>query len=351
MSRISKRERFFIAAWYECYGSYTTVQRKYREKFGRNVQLPCHNTICRIHKKATETGELDDEPRPGRGRSSEDISRVEVNVQEEPQLSVRARAHRLHLSSSNVQRILRSDLKLHPYKPRLLQELSDEDFAHRMTFCEEIVELLDSDADFLNKLVFTDEAHFHLSGEVNRHNLRYWAAENPDFVLTQPLHSPRVTVWAGVWAGGFLGPIFFNETINGSRYLEMLRDEVLPRLKEIDDFNANRLIWQQDGAPPHWYRPARLWLDEHFGQQWMGRNGPMAWPPRSPDLTACDYWLWGHVKQIIHVYQEQPENISDLKEKILSAFHSIRDDQRLRAIGDFDRRIRLCLQRMGGHVE
>ena len=32
----------------------------------------------------------------------------------------------------------------------------NEDFAHHMTFCEEIVELLDSDADFLNKLVVTD---------------------------------------------------------------------------------------------------------------------------------------------------------------------------------------------------
>ena len=218
-----------------------------------------------------------------------------------------------------------------------------------MTFCEEMIDFLDNDADVLNRLVFTDEAHFHLSGEVNRHNLRYYAEENPNVILTQPLHSPRVTVWAGVWAGGFLGPVFFDETVTGSRYLEMLNDVILPLLEQIVEFNESRLIWQQDGAPPHWFRPARLWLDQHFGQRWIGRNGPTAWPARSPDLTACDYWLWGHLKHL--VYQSQPESIDELKEKIRGAFQAITDDQRLSAIGDFNRRIRLCLQRNGGHVE
>ena len=348
MSRIPKRERFFIAAWFECYGSVSVVQRKFREKFGRHAQLPCSETIHRIHQRATETGDLGDEQRSGRRRSS-DIAQVKEDVKEEPQLSIRVRARKLDFSRSSMHRILRDDLRLHPYKPRLLQELSEEDFAHRLAFCEEMVDLLENDASVLNRLLFTDEAHFHVSGDVNRHNLRYYAKENPNFIVTQPLHSPRVTVWAGVWAGGFLGPFFFDETITGARYLEMLQNVILPLLEEIGEFNENRLIWQQDGAPPHWYRPAREWLDQHFGQLWIGRNGPTAWPPRSPDLTACDFWLWGHLKHL--VYQTHPENIEDLKEQIRSAFQVITEEQRLSAIGDFERRVRLCLQKQGKHIE
>ena len=75
----------------------------------------------------------------------------------------------------------------------------------------------------------------------------------------------------------------------------------------------------------------------------------MAWPPRSPDLTASDFWLWGHLKYL--VYQTQPVNIDDLKEKIRRAFEVITEEQRLNAIGDFERRVRLCLQNQGRHIE
>ena len=34
------------------------------------------------------------------------------------------------------------------------------------------------------------------------------------------------------------------------------------------------------------------------------KNGDWPWPPRSPDLTVCDFFLWGHVKQNIGMYQE-----------------------------------------------
>ncbi|CAH2087437.1 unnamed protein product [Euphydryas editha] len=44
------------------------------------------------------------------------------------------------------------------------------------------------------------------------------------------MHPQRVTVWCGLWAGGVIGPYFFeNEfgqavTVNGVRYREMISD-------------------------------------------------------------------------------------------------------------------------------
>jgi hypothetical protein len=29
---------------------------------------------------------------------------------------------------------------------------------------------------------------------------------------------------------------------------------------------------------------------------WDDRDGPMPWPPRSPDITPLDFFLWGYVK-------------------------------------------------------
>jgi len=35
-------------------------------------------------------------------------------------------------------------------------------------------------------------------------------------------------------------------------------------------------------------RDSTTFLDETFPGRWVGRRGPTAWPPRSPDLTPLD---------------------------------------------------------------
>ena len=52
------------------------------------------------------------------------------------------------------------ELKLHPYKPRLLHELADKNFAHRMAFCEERNKRLDDDPDFINQMKFKTKRIF-----------------------------------------------------------------------------------------------------------------------------------------------------------------------------------------------
>jgi len=35
------------------------------------------------------------------------------------------------------------------------------------------------------------------------------------------------------------------------------------------------------------------------------------WPPRSPDLSACDFFLWGYLKSKFYVLK--PRTVDDLK--------------------------------------
>lgn len=42
-----------------------------------------------------------------------------------------------------------------------------------------------------------------------------------------------------------------------------------------------------DGAPAHWSGEGMRYLDSHYTGKWIGRNGPVVWPPRSPDLTPA----------------------------------------------------------------
>lgn len=44
----------------------------------------------------------------------------------------------------------------------------------------------------------TDEAHFHLTGFVNRQNMKYWSDENMHEIVEKPLHSLAINAVIGL---------------------------------------------------------------------------------------------------------------------------------------------------------
>jgi hypothetical protein len=49
------------------------------------------------------------------------------------------------------------------------------------------------------------------------------------------------------------------------------------------------------------------------------------WLPWSPDLTPCDFFLWGYVKDRVYL-PPLPINLPKLKSSIVAAVHSITPD-------------------------
>jgi len=69
---------------------------------------------------------------------------------------------------------------------------------------------------------------------------------------------------------------------------------------------------EQDPKYPllHFSLITRQYLNDHFPGKWIGRNGPVEWPPRSPDLNPIDFYLWGHVKS--EVFSTPVTNVDEL---------------------------------------
>jgi hypothetical protein len=78
------------------------------------------------------------------------------------------------------------------------------------------------------------------------------------------------------------------------------------------------------------------------------RFGDMPWPPRSPDLSSCDFFLWGYVKG--RVYTHQPRNLNELKDAIRQEVLTIDQQLLAQAMYDFKRRIENCIQEDGRHL-
>lgn len=131
---------------------------------------------------------------------------------------------------------------------------------------------------------------------MNRQNYRYWSSTNTNWAIESHTQYQFVKVWAGIVRDRIIGPYFLEDTLTGHRYLQFLRNKLIPDLY-IMFSNANNpnipdeSIWfQQDGAPPHFSREVRQYLNKVFPGRWIGRRGHLEWPARSPDLTPIDFF-------------------------------------------------------------
>ena len=63
----------------------------------------------------------------------------------------------------------------------------------------------------------------------------------------------------------------------------------------------------------------------------LGLGFCQEWPPRSPDLTPCDIFLWGHIKN--QVYSSPPVTLEILRERIESEFDRLKEQpQQIRRV-------------------
>ena len=109
------------------------------------------------------------------------------------------------------------------------------------------------------------------------------------------------------------------------------------------------VLFQQDCAPPHYAVVTREYLDMKLPNRWIGRGGPIAWPARSPDLTLCDFFLWGYLKY--QVFCELLSTISELKTKIRQAISSITAETLEKVYKNIEFRNSFVIRQNGGHFE
>jgi hypothetical protein len=171
----------------------------------------------------------------------------------------------------------------------------------------------------LRTFAFSDEAIFHTSGKVNRHNVRIWGLENPRVVFENERDSPKVNVWCALMHNKVIGPFFFL----AHHFSNCLPGHDGALCCTSEEFQP-QVVLQQDGTLPHWGLLVRQFLDATFSNRWTGRDGPTPWPPRSPDITPLDFFLWGYVKD--KVYSTPVPGIDTLEARIRDALAAVTED-------------------------
>jgi len=78
----------------------------------------------------------------------------------------------------------------------------------------------------------------------------------------------------------------------------------------------------------------------------MGRDGPIYWPTRSPDLNMLDYFIC-YIKTLIEHRRDEDEK----RKAILAAFNVITPEMAHRATRNIVQRSDLYLQEQGWHFK
>ncbi|GFV45393.1 uncharacterized protein TNCV_5055871 [Trichonephila clavipes] len=149
---------------------------------------------------------------------------------------------------------------------------------------------------FPDEVLFSDEASFTREGIFNTQIDHILAVENPHAIRRR------------------------------AAQIRFSVNQVLPQLLRDEQISAStqQTMWfQHDGVPAHFSGDVRNYLDVTFGQQWIGRGGPVRWPARSPDLSCLDFYFWGHMKSL--VYDTPVDNAEELVARIAVAAGEIRN--------------------------
>lgn len=355
MERLSERERIsllIMRGWDGAQISLRRVRNLFNETF-RIDRAPIslstiHSTITRFDN----FGNVRNQPKSGRPKSAaneENSLNVLLSFIENPHNSIRRVAQENDISRSSVNKILKT-AKFHPFKVHLVHKLNEDDFDRRVEFCEDMMARIIENPNLPSNTAFSDEATFQLDGTLNRHNCRYWAAENPHWMREDKSQYPqKLNVWAGIVNNRIIGPFFIDGNLDAEKYEAMLRNDIVPAITEIVGDDFENTYYQQDGAAAHYGRDVRDYLDHVFHNRWIGRRGAIEWPARSPDLTPLDYFYWGYLKD--RVYKTKPRDLDELRQRIIDESALIPAQIIQNAIDAFYHRLAFCQEVNGEQFE
>ena len=261
---LTKEQKIWIVKNYSAENGISWLVRKLGTEFYRNnpASKPSYNEVKRVVQRFEKDGTVHDlrikNSRPT--MSGDSIKLVKNFFKKKPTASLRQASSSLDISTSSVHNTLRKTLKFKPYRARHVQSLSPEHKLKRQQACQRF---LDQGEDWPNKIIFSDEKWFCLKPHPNKKNQVTWSITNPNNIEeVRDQGVKKVMAWVGFVNGKLLPIHWFEGSVNGNQYLEMLKNKVWPSVRGTA--TRDGLWFMQDGAKPHTTNDCLGFLQEKF---------------------------------------------------------------------------------------
>ena len=153
-------------------------------------------------------------------------------------------------------------------------------------------------------------------------------------------------VWGGISGKGKSQLVFIEKgiKINSNIYVNNI---LIPYVKPLNEsiFKNTQWIFQQDSEPSHSSKLTQAWCKSNL----PGFISSEEWPPFSPDLNPCDFWLWGELQR--RVYMKKHKTLESLRRELIRQWDLITNEECVEATNSFIKRLKACVKTKGDNFE
>ena len=343
--------RFYIFTAWKQGTRALQILRDLKSVYG--AKCTTHKTILKwIGKFKRGQTELKDKVRCGRPNvtvNERNIARVEKAIRDSPNITIRALATMLGLSTKGIHTIIHNHLGLRKVCAKWVpHKLSAEQKAKRVRICTELLaEYGENGAKRVTDIITGDESWFYYYGIPNKLKNMQWIAdgESRPTILRPSFRSRKRMVTPFFMHSG---PIFVDmlptkQTFTSKHYVEKVLPKVVEQLrKRYGARGISRIVLLHDNASPHTSKLTRDYLESQ-------KIKVLAHPPYSPDLAPCDFWLFPLVKNKLAGRKfARPENLA---RAIGAVLKSIPQKDYRKCFSDWIERLNRCVSAGGEYFE
>lgn len=304
----------------------------------------------RWHKAFKEgREEVADEPRSGRpktARTDENVDRVRKVLRSDRRLSIQQIAGTLHMSTFAVHGIVTEDLQMRKVCAKLVPKVLTEDQKKlRVLRCQELLDLIQNEPDFLNSVVTGDESWmFEYDPETKRQSSEWHTTSSPRPKKAR-MSKSRIKTMLIVFfdARGIVHFEFVpqGQTVNSAFYLEVLK-RLKRRVARVRADIKDTVKLHHDNAPSHTSFIVTNFL--------VRRNIPwVPQPPYSPDLAPCDFFLFPRLKR--ELKGKHWETVENIQKHVATFLRNIPVEDFQGAFQAWQTRLRKCIDAGGVYFE
>ena len=118
-------------------------------------------------------------------------------------------------------------------------------------------------------------------------------------------------------------------------------------VNQLTDDELTTGYYQRDGATCHTSNASMREIERFFFKTELSKKN--LWPPRSPDLTPADSFIWGLLKG--KMYKNTPRTTDQLKGAICQEIQAVNIDTFGKVFQNLEKRIQVCLDVKGDQFQ